>query len=107
MTLTPAQVEQLGDAVGRIAAATARAMHKEFPHLDLERLVETFMRPTAVEATALIYVAAIDKGATPGEAAGKASTALLNAWVDARLAVKAAAGEAPEASEAPEAAHTA
>jgi hypothetical protein len=99
--LTLAQVEQLGDAVGRIAAYAARTLHEEFPHLDLERLVKTFMRPTAVEATGLLYLAAIDKGATPGEAAGKAGTALIHAWADARLAAKAASRAAGEAAEAP------
>ncbi|MCX5182586.1 hypothetical protein [Streptomyces sp. NBC_00268] len=89
--LTPAQVEQLGDAVGRIAAYAARALHDEFPHLDLERLVETFMRPAAVEGTARRYLAALEGGATPADAAGKAGVALINAWAEARLAAKAAA----------------
>lgn len=89
--LTPAQVEQLGDATGRIAAYAARALHDEFPHLDLERLVETFTRPVSVEGTARLYLAALDGGATPGDAAGKAGVALINAWADARLAAKAAA----------------
>ncbi|MFD9190329.1 hypothetical protein ACFWCA_19125 [Streptomyces phaeochromogenes] len=103
--LTPAEVEQLGDAVGRIAAYAARALHEEFPHLDLEQLAETFMRSTAVEGIALLYLAALDKGATPGEAAGEAGTALIHAWADARLAAKAAAGAVARA--AAEAARTA
>ncbi|MFD9395000.1 hypothetical protein ACFWBB_31010 [Streptomyces sp. NPDC060000] len=89
--LTAAQVEQLADAVGRIAGVTARALHDEFPHLDLEQLVETFTRPVAAEGIARRYMAALESGATPGEAAGKASTALVHAWADARLAAKAAA----------------
>ncbi|MGX1268003.1 hypothetical protein [Streptomyces phaeoluteigriseus] len=89
--LTPAQVEQLGDAAGRIAAYAARSLHEDYPHLDLEQLVETFTRPVATEATARVYLAALDRGATPGDAAGKAGTALIHAWADARLAAKAAA----------------
>lgn len=88
--LTPADVERLGDAVGRIAAYAARALHDEFPHLDLEQLAEVFLRPVAVEGTARLYLAAIDQGATPAEAAGKAGTALVNAWADARLTAQAA-----------------
>ncbi|MEU5748157.1 hypothetical protein ABZ804_21795 [Streptomyces sp. NPDC047726] len=89
--LTPAQVEQLGDAVGRIAAYAARALHREFPQLDLEELAEAFMRPTAVEGSARIYLAALDGGASPAEAAGKAGTALVKAWAAARLAAAQAA----------------
>lgn len=89
--LAAAQAEQIGDAVGRIAVYAARALHNEYPHLDLERLVETFSRPTAVEATALIYMTEIDHGATPGQAAGTAGMVLIRAWVDARLAAAQAA----------------
>jgi hypothetical protein len=89
--LTPAQVAKLGDATGRIAAYAARSLHEDFPHLDLERLVETFTRPVAVEGTARLYLAALDDGATPADAAGKAGVALIKAWADARLAAMAAA----------------
>ncbi|MGA5127788.1 hypothetical protein ACWCV2_17025 [Streptomyces pseudogriseolus] len=89
--LTPAQVAQLGDATGRIAAYAARALHQEFPHLDVEQLVETFTRPVAVEGTARLYLAAIQRGATPADAAGKAGRALIEAWADARLTAAQAA----------------
>ncbi|MFE6639532.1 hypothetical protein ACFVFT_38540 [Streptomyces tendae] len=84
--LTPAQVAQLGDATGRIAAYAARSLVQDFPHLDLERLVEAFTRPIAVEGTARLYLAALDQGATPADAAGKAGTALIKAWATARQA---------------------
>jgi hypothetical protein len=84
--LTLAQTAQLGDAAGRIAGYAARALHDEFPHLDLEQLVETFTRPVAVEGTARRYLAALEGGATPAVAAGRAGVALINAWADARLA---------------------
>ncbi|MET9776227.1 hypothetical protein ABZ023_18535 [Streptomyces sp. NPDC006367] len=83
-TATPA--EQLGDAVGRIAVYAARALCAQFPHLNLERLVATFTRPAAVEGTARCYLAALDSGAAPAEAARKAGTALIHAWADARTA---------------------
>ncbi|MFI7415280.1 hypothetical protein ACIBU0_42270 [Streptomyces sp. NPDC049627] len=89
--LTPAQVEQLGDATGRIAVYAARALCEEWPHLDLERLVETFTRPVATEGTARLYLAALEQGATPGDAAGKAGRALIDAWAEARLAAAQAA----------------
>jgi hypothetical protein len=89
--LTPAQVEQLGDATGRIAVYAARSLVQSYPHLDLERLVETFTRPVAVEGTARRYLAALDCGATPAVAAGRAGAALIRAWADARLAAAKAA----------------
>ncbi|MFE4583003.1 hypothetical protein [Streptomyces chartreusis] len=89
--LTAAQVERLGDAAGRIAAYAARSLVETYPHLNLERLVETFTRPVAVEGTARLYLAALDGGATPADAAGKAGAALIKAWADARLAAMAAA----------------
>ncbi|MCQ1581237.1 hypothetical protein [Streptomyces parvus] len=88
--LTPAEVAKLGEATGRIALYAARALHKDFPHLDLEQLVETFSRPVAVEASARLYLAALENGDTPGEAAGKAGVALIKAWADARLTAMAA-----------------
>ncbi|MEV8344486.1 hypothetical protein [Streptomyces niveus] len=83
---TSAQVEQLGDAVGRIAAYAARSLHEDFPHLDLEQLAETFTRPVAVEGVARLYLAALDAGATPADAAGRAGVALIKAWATARQA---------------------
>ncbi|MFG3399041.1 hypothetical protein [Streptomyces parvus] len=83
--LTPADAKQLGNAVGGIIAITARALHQEFPHLSVERLVETFTRPSVIESTGLRYLSALDGGATPGNAAGQASAALVKAWAAARL----------------------
>jgi hypothetical protein len=89
--LTPAQTAQLGDAVGRIAAYAARSLHDDFPHLNLEQLVETFTRPVATEGIARRYLAALESGATPADAAGRAGAALIHAWADARLAADQAA----------------
>ncbi|MFB6700255.1 hypothetical protein [Streptomyces rubiginosohelvolus] len=88
--LTPAEVAKLGEATGRIALYAARSLHKTFPHLDLEQLAETFTRPVAVEMSARLYLAALDNGDTPGEAAGKAGVALIKTWADARLTAAAA-----------------
>ncbi|MFF7415652.1 hypothetical protein [Streptomyces lydicus] len=90
-SLPAAQAEKLGDAVGRIAAYAARALNREFPHLDLEQLVETFTCPAALEGAARHYLAALKGGATPADAAGRAGTALIRAWADARLAAAQAA----------------
>jgi hypothetical protein len=89
--LTPAQTAQLGDAVGRIAAYAARSLVDTYPHLNLEQLVETFTRPVAIDGTARRYLAALESGATPADAAGRAGVALIRAWADARLAAQAAA----------------
>ncbi|MFM9625104.1 hypothetical protein ACKI14_45190 [Streptomyces turgidiscabies] len=99
--LTAAQTEQIGDAAGRIAAYAARSLHADFPHLDLEQLVETFTRPVAIKGIAVLYLSALEDGATPGEAAGKAGKSLILAWADARLEARAAA----EAEQITRAAH--
>lgn len=83
--LTAEQAEQLGEDVGRIAAFAARALNREYPHLALERLVESFTRPVALEVTAVRYLAALETGAQPGEAAGNAGAALIRDWAEARL----------------------
>ncbi|MFD4795070.1 hypothetical protein [Streptomyces anulatus] len=83
--LTAAQAEELGDDVGRIVAFTARALNREFPNLSLESLAEAFTRPLVLESTALRYLAALENGATPGDAAGQAGAALIETWADARL----------------------
>ncbi|MFK0159066.1 hypothetical protein ACIQVK_44230 [Streptomyces sp. NPDC090493] len=85
------EAAQLGDAVGRIAAYAARSLVETWPHLDVEQLVEVFTRPVAVEGTTRRYLAALDCGATPAVAAGRAGVALINAWADARNAAHAAA----------------
>ncbi|MEC3995188.1 hypothetical protein VSR01_17265 [Actinacidiphila sp. DG2A-62] len=91
---TACEASDLGDAVGRIAAFAALSLHESFPHLDLEGLVETFTRASAVEFIGRRYVAAIEGGKAPGEAAGEAGTALLHAWADARLEARAQLGKA-------------
>ncbi|MFF4276204.1 hypothetical protein [Streptomyces sp. NPDC001536] len=83
--LTEEQTAQLGEAVGRIAVFAARSLTDTYPHLDRERLLELFLRPVAVDATAALYMAALDRGARPGEAAGEAGAALIRGWAEARL----------------------
>lgn len=75
----------LGEAVGRIAGLAAMSLHESFPHLNLDRLIETFTRDTAIEFIGRRYLAAIARGKTPGEAASEAGVALLHAWAAARL----------------------
>lgn len=87
--LTPDQAQQLGEATGKIAALAAKALHHTWPHLDLEALVALFTRDSALEMIAATYLAGIDRGRTPGEAAGDAGTALIRVWADARLAARA------------------
>ncbi|MFI8265345.1 hypothetical protein [Streptomyces sp. NPDC085665] len=83
--LTADQVEQLGEDVGRITAFTARALHRAFPHLDLEQLTATFTRSTTLDFTTRKYLGAMEAGASPAEAAGRAGVALIRVWADARL----------------------
>jgi hypothetical protein len=45
----------------------------------------------AVDGTARRDLAALEGGATPADAAGRAGVALMRAWADARLAAQAAA----------------
>ncbi|MFD0209137.1 hypothetical protein ACFVH9_08365 [Streptomyces hirsutus] len=88
-SLTPTQVTDLGTAVGKIAGLAARSLHESFPHLDLEQLVETFTRDSAIAMIGTCYLAGLDSGKTPGEAAADAGTTLIRAWADARLAARA------------------
>lgn len=83
--LTAEQAERLGEDVGRIVAFTARALNQEWPHLGVERLVESFTRPVVLEVTTARYLKALESGAKPGEAAGEAGAALIRDWADARL----------------------
>ncbi|MEW1657890.1 hypothetical protein [Streptomyces sp. NPDC093707] len=83
--LTADQVQRLGDDVGRIVAFTARALNREYPHLAVERLVESFTLPSVLEVTAGRYLAALERGATAGDAAGWAGAALIRDWAEARL----------------------
>lgn len=87
--LTPDQVEQLGEATGKIAALAAKALNRTWPHLAVEDLVEQFTRDSALEMIAATYLAGIERGRTPGEAAGEAGTALIRVWADARLEARA------------------
>lgn len=88
-TPTAREADDLGDAVGRIAAFAALSLHESFPHLDLEGLVDTFAGAGAVEFIGRRYLAAIEGGQAPGVAAGEAGTALIHAWADARLEARA------------------
>jgi hypothetical protein len=90
-TATPGTREttDLGEAVGKIAAFAALSLHESFPHLDLEGLVNTFTRESAVEFIGRRYLAAVEDGKAPGVAAGEAGTALIRAWADARLEARA------------------
>ncbi|MFF4726365.1 hypothetical protein ACFY3M_13640 [Streptomyces mirabilis] len=81
--------EQLGEAVGRIAGFAALSLHESFPHLSLDGLVETFTRDSATTMIATRFLAQLDDGKTPGEAAGAAGTALIRAWAEARNAARA------------------
>ncbi|MET8609773.1 hypothetical protein [Streptomyces misionensis] len=81
--------DQLGEAVGKIAALAALSLHESFPHLNLDGLVETFIRDSATTMIAARYLAGLDEGKTPAEAAGAAGTALIRAWADARNAARA------------------
>ncbi|MEV6565893.1 hypothetical protein [Streptomyces kronopolitis] len=87
--LTPDQITDLGEAAGKIAAFAAKALHREYPHLDLEGLVGAFTRDSALEMIALRYLDGIELGMSPGDAAGEAGKALIRAWADARLAARA------------------
>ncbi|CAL9536224.1 hypothetical protein [Streptomyces sp. enrichment culture] len=81
--------EALGEAVGRIAAYAAQSLHESFPHLDLDELVETFTRPSAVRMLTARYLRGLESGLPAGEAAAAAGTRLIHAWADARLAARA------------------
>ncbi|MBA0053463.1 hypothetical protein E0L36_22065 [Streptomyces sp. AJS327] len=87
--LTPDQVEQLGEATGKIAALAAKALHHTWPHLRLKDLVEQFTRDSALELIALTYPEGIEHDRTPGEAAGEAGAVLIRVWADARLEARA------------------
>jgi hypothetical protein len=88
-TLTTLTTENLGEAVGKIAAFAALSLHESFPHLDLDGLVETFTGESATTFLAERFLAGLHGGQTPGEAAGVAGTALIRAWAEARLAARA------------------
>ena len=79
----------IGEVVGTIAAYAAQSLHESFPHLDLDDLVETFTRPSALHMLAARYMRGLERGLPAGEAAAAAGTRLIHAWADARLAARA------------------
>ncbi|MFI0827249.1 hypothetical protein ACH4Q7_22650 [Streptomyces roseolus] len=78
------EAHELGDAVGRIAGLAARSLHDSFPHLDADGLVLAFTSDAALRFIGRRYLAAIEEGKAPGEAAADAGTALIRAWAEAR-----------------------
>ncbi|MER7740004.1 hypothetical protein ABTX34_17090 [Streptomyces sp. NPDC096538] len=68
--------DDLGEAVGKIAAFAALSLHESYPRLDLDELIETFTRPSATGFLARRFTAGLAQGKTPGEAAGDAGAAL-------------------------------
>ncbi|MFF5968224.1 hypothetical protein ACFY64_31775 [Streptomyces collinus] len=81
--------EALAEAVGRIAGLAAMSLHESFPNLDLDGLVETFTRPSALQMLGGRYLRGLESGRTAGEAAAEAGTALIRTWADARLKARA------------------
>lgn len=81
--------EECYEAAGKIAAYAAMSLHESFPDLDLDGLVETFTRPTAVRMLASRYLGGAARGLTAGEAAAEAGTVLMRAWAEARLQARA------------------
>ncbi|MGY3199751.1 hypothetical protein [Streptomyces sp. TE5632] len=88
-TPTTLTAEDLGEAIGKVAAFAALSLHESFPHLGLGELVETFTRPSATRMIAARFTAGLAEGKAPGEAAAAAGTALIREWADARLAARA------------------
>ncbi|MFI6089579.1 hypothetical protein [Streptomyces sp. NPDC051218] len=84
MPLTPAQAEQLGHDVGMIVAFAARALNHTHG-VNIDRLMQAFTSSNALEVTAGRYLKALEEGHRPGEAAGRAGTALVLDWADAVL----------------------
>lgn len=100
--LTPDQVTDLGEAAGKIAAFAAKALHREYPHLDLEGLVGAFTQDSALEMIALRFLDGIEHGKSPGDAAGDAGKALIRAWADARLAARVQLDQEQKAPDRPD-----
>ncbi|PWI16002.1 hypothetical protein DI272_18900 [Streptomyces sp. Act143] len=80
--------DDLGEAVGKIAAFAALSLHESFPHLDLDELVETFTRECATDFLSRRFLAGLDEGKSPGQAAGAAGSELIRRWADARNAAR-------------------
>ncbi|MEU1853923.1 hypothetical protein ABZ499_32870 [Streptomyces sp. NPDC019990] len=81
--------DDLGEAVGRIAAYAAMSLHESFPHLDLDELVETFTRASAIDFLSRRLLAGLHGGQSSGDAAAAAGTALIHRWADARNQARA------------------
>ncbi|MFE4796206.1 hypothetical protein ACFRFL_14080 [Streptomyces sp. NPDC056708] len=96
--LVPAH--ELGEAVGKIAAFAAIALHRQYPNLSLEELVETFTQERAQNMLARHFTAGLSQGKTAGDAAGEAGAELIRRWADARLAARARAYEMKAAAQA-------
>ncbi|MBT2453280.1 hypothetical protein [Streptomyces sp. ISL-86] len=86
---TPQEREDFAEAVGKIAAFAAMSLHESFPHVSVESLVETFTQPSAFNMLGTRFLTGLERGLTPGEAAGEAGAALIRLWADARLEARA------------------
>ncbi|MGA5497740.1 hypothetical protein ACPCSP_25590 [Streptomyces cinereoruber] len=86
---TPEQKEEFTDAIGRIAGYAAGSLHKTFPDLDLDELIQRFTGPAAFNMIGTRYLNGLRRGLTPAEAASEAGTALIDGWADARLEARA------------------
>ncbi|MGW2877028.1 hypothetical protein ACWDBP_12195 [Streptomyces sp. NPDC001233] len=91
--LTPVQAEQLGKDVGMIVALAAKALN-HMHGTNIDRLMQIFTSSNALEVTAARYLKAFEDGRTPGEAAGRAGTALVHDWAEAVLEAVAVARSA-------------
>ncbi|WP_199570560.1 hypothetical protein [Streptomyces murinus] len=96
--LTASDAHDLGEAVGRIAAFAAIALHRQYPNLGLERLVGDFTSESATTLISTRYLAGIERGLPSGEAAGEAGADMIRAWADARLRARAQCYEEREAA---------
>ncbi|MFF2612339.1 hypothetical protein [Kitasatospora sp. NPDC058046] len=84
-TAFPADPDQLGDAVGRIAGWTAKWLNELNPNLSREMLTEHFTRDRSVDAIAAVYTRGLAGGLTPAEAAAEAGKMLIETWAKAAL----------------------
>lgn len=82
--LTPDQAEQLGKDVDMIVAFAARALNRTHG-VNIDRLMKSFTSSNALKVSTGRYLKAREEGHRPGEAAGRAGTALVLDWADAVL----------------------
>ncbi|MGJ3558923.1 hypothetical protein ACR6C2_08060 [Streptomyces sp. INA 01156] len=66
-TPTTLTAEDLGEAVGKIAAFAALSLHESYPHLKLDELVETFTRESATTFLTKRLLAGLHGGQTPAK----------------------------------------